>query len=363
MKRGPARVMMVAPHFEEYAYRLCVALAAQVEVLLVLDTGVLDAEFAGRARPTHPRLTVRHNRFRTGGEFARLLRDMARFRPDVLHWQEPSGFIKAGFAAATVTLARCRTAITIHDPVPHAGRDARVAARLMRLRRYARARVDRLFLHGPACVAQYQRGFLGTEVPDPRVRLTDHGVVLQGASVPPATTFRAVMIGRMEAYKGLETLVEALELLAGQGRAIAVEVAGAGPEIERLHDRLVALRGVTVTTGFVPAAALIDLVAASDCVLLPYTDASQSGVLATAFANARFVIASAVGGIVDLVTDGDNGLLVPPRDPAALAAAIARAAADPALRARLRDGARRTAETRMDWDRIAAGLLADYRNF
>lgn len=352
--------MMVAPHFEEYAYLLCVALAEYAEVLLVLDTRVLDDEFAGRVRPSHPRLTVRHNRFRTPAELARLIGAMVRFRPDVLHWQEPSGFIKAGFAAATVTLARCRTAITIHDPVPHAGRDSRVAARLMRLRRYARARVDRLFLHGPACAAQYQTGFLGTDVPDPRTRLTEHGVVLEGAPVPPPATFRAVMVGRMEAYKGLAILVEALELLAAQGRPVAVHVAGAGPEIERLHDRLVALPGVTVEAGFLAATRLIELIGASDGVLLPYTDASQSGVLATAFANRRFVIASAVGGIVDLVADRENGLLVPPGDAAALAAALTRVADDPAFRARLRDGAAHSAAECLRWDRIATALLADY---
>ncbi len=354
------RVMMIAPHFEEYAYLLSVALADKVEVLLVLDQDVLDAEFADRVRPVHQRLTIRHNRFRTVGELARLIGELRRFRPDVLHWQEPSGFIKAGFAAATVTLARCRTAITIHDPVPHAGRDSRVAARLARLRRYARGRVDRLFLHGPACVAQYQQDYLKSDVPDRRVRLTEHGVVLQGPYMPPPEPFRAVMVGRMEAYKGLETLVEALELLAWQGRSVPIHAAGAGPEIERLRARLAALPDVTVEEGFVPAARLIDLVATSDLVLLPYTDASQSGVLATAFANGRSVIASAVGGIVDVVSDGENGLLVPPRDAGALATAIERVAADAVLRATLREGARRTAAERLDWRRIADRLMRDY---
>ena len=225
----PKRIVTVAPHFEEYALRLATALAEQADVLLILDTGVLDAEFIGRERPAHPRLTIGHNRFRTLRELVRLITEIRRFRPDVLHWQEPSGFIKAAFAAATLTLARgrMRTAITIHDPVPHAGRDWRVAARLAWLRRYARRRVDRLFLHGPACVAQYQHDYLGTATPDPRVRLTEHGVLL-----PPDTptalpaTFRALMFGRMEAYKGLETLTRALEILADQGRAVAVEVAG-----------------------------------------------------------------------------------------------------------------------------------------
>ncbi len=359
----PKRIVTVAPHFEEYALRLATALAEQADVLLILDTGVLDAEFIGRERPAHPRLTIGHNRFRTLRELVRLITEIRRFRPDVLHWQEPSGFIKAAFAAATLTLARgrMRTAITIHDPVPHAGRDWRVAARLAWLRRYARRRVDRLFLHGPACVAQYQHDYLGTATPDPRVRLTEHGVLL-----PPDTptalpaTFRALMFGRMEAYKGLETLTRALEILADQGRAVAVEVAGTGPELDRLEERLHALPDVTVSNGFVPAARLGERIAAASCILLPYTEASQSGVLAAAFANGRFAIVTAVGGLIDLAEDGVNALLIPANDPEALAAALTRAAGDAALRQRLSAGACHTARTRLDWSSIAARLLSDY---
>ena len=359
----PKRIVMVAPHFEEYALRLATALADQADVLLILDTGVLDAEFIGRERPSHPRLTIGHNRFRTVRELVRVIAEIRRFRAEVLHWQEPSGFIKAAFAAATVTLARgrMRTAITIHDPVPHAGRDWRVAARLARLRRYARHTVDRLFLHGPACVAQYQHDYLGTATPDPRVRLTEHGVLLPpGTPTAPPARFRALMFGRMEAYKGLETLTRALEILADQGRIVPVEIAGTGPELDRLEERLRALPDVTVSNGFVPAARLGERIAAASCILLPYTEANQSGVLAAAFANGRFAIVTAVGGLVDLAEDGGNALSIPPNDPEALAAALTRAAGDAALRQRLSAGACHTTRTRLDWSRIAARLLSDY---
>ena len=359
----PRRIVMVAPHFEEYALRLSVALADHAEMLLILNTDVLGGEFAGRNMPSHPRLSIRHNGFASAAELTRLLWTIRRFRPDVLHWQEPSGFIKAAFAGATMmaTGKATRTALTIHDPVPHAGRDARVAARLAPLRRFTRARVDRLFLHGPACADQYQRAYLGTGRADDRVRLTEHGVLL-----PPPEPHalpddcRVLMFGRMEAYKGLDTLAEALEHLSRSGRSIRVDIAGMGPEMDRLEPRLHRLPGVTVRNMFVPAASLIEMIGAASCVVLPYKEASQSGVLAAAFASGRFVIASEVGGLVDLVEHGSNGLLVPPDEPGALAAALALAADDRALRERLSKGATETAATRLDWRRIAARLLADY---
>ncbi|OWK31930.1 glycosyltransferase family 4 protein [Sphingomonas mucosissima] len=359
----PRRIMMVAPHFEEYALFLSVALAGHADVLLIVNTAVLEAEFVGRVMPTHPRLDVRHSAFASAAELVRLIAAMRRFRPDVLHWQEPSGLIKAAFAAVTVVTAgrSARTAVTVHDPVPHAGRDSRVAARLARLRRFTRARVDRLFLHGQACVDQYQRDYLRSVRPDRRVRLTEHGILLpppEPRPSPPA--FRALMFGRMEAYKGLDTLAAALERLSDDGRDIEIEIAGLGPEMDRLEARLRPLPGVTATNMFVPAVSLIDRISAASCVVLPYKEASQSGVLAAAFAGGRFVIASNVGGLVDLVDHGSNGLLVPPDDPAALAAALTQAATDPALRERLSEGAARTAARRLDWRRIAVQLLSDY---
>ena len=359
MTPWPTRIIMVAPHYQEYALRLSVALAAHAKVLLVLDRTVLDAEFAGRTMPAAPKLRIRHNRFATPGELTRLGADLLRFRPQVLHWQEPSGFIKAAMADTTLTLAKpfARTAITIHDPVPHVGRDARVAARLAPLRRFGRAWADRLFLHGAACAAQYRDDYLGGR-DDPRVRLTDHGVLLAAeAAVPPQEAFRAVLVGRMEAYKGLAVLADALDRLDPPPM---VEIAGEGPELDRLAHRLGALPNVSVEPRYLPAVDLSRRIAAADALLLPYTEASQSGVLAAAFANGRFVIASAVGGIVDVVEDGVNGLLVPPGDPVALADAIRGASDDPALRQRLREGAQRTAETRLGWAGIAARMLDDY---
>ena len=359
----PRRIMMIAPHFEEYALRLSVALAEHAEVLLIINLPVLEAEFAGRVMPRHDRLTTRHNAFETVSELARLLAMIRSFRPDVLHWQEPSGFIKAAFAAATVIAAprSGMTAVTIHDPVPHLGRDSRVAARLARLRSFTRARVDRVFLHGRACVDQYQHDYLHTIIPDRRVRLTEHGVLL-----PPPTpcaapeTFRVLMFGRMEAYKGLDTLTDALDRLACSGQPVAVEIAGRGPELDRLMPRLARVPLVTLSPMFVPAATLMDRIAAASCIVLPYKEASQSGVLAAAFANGRFVIASRVGGLVDLVEHGANGLLVSPADPAALAAALKAAGEDPVLREHLSAGAVRTAVERLEWRRIAAQLMQDY---
>jgi glycosyltransferase involved in cell wall biosynthesis len=70
---------------------------------------------------------------------------------------------------------------------------------------------------------------------------------------------------------------------------------------------------------------------------------------------------SAVGGIPEVLVHGDTGLTVPPRDPAALAAAVCRVLEEPALRERLRERGRRHVEEKFTVDAMVDGNLALYR--
>jgi glycosyltransferase involved in cell wall biosynthesis len=80
-----------------------------------------------------------------------------------------------------------------------------------------------------------------------------------------------------------------------------------------------------------------------------------------AMAYGRPVVASAVGGLTDAVEVGVTGLLVPPRDPSALRAAIERLLGDPALRSRLGSAACERARERFTWEVATAATLDAYR--
>jgi glycosyltransferase involved in cell wall biosynthesis len=88
-------------------------------------------------------------------------------------------------------------------------------------------------------------------------------------------------------------------------------------------------------------------------VVLPYRSIDQSGVLATAIALGRPVIATDVGGFGETLADTGAGLLVPPRDPAVLGATIAALLLDADLRARLAAAAAAAARGELSWDRSA----------
>jgi glycosyltransferase involved in cell wall biosynthesis len=72
------------------------------------------------------------------------------------------------------------------------------------------------------------------------------------------------------------------------------------------------------------------------------------------------VVATGVGGLRDLVVDGETGILVPARDPAALRAALQRLLDDPELRRRLGAAGRQRAQERFSWAAVTEAMLAAY---
>ncbi|HET6606755.1 MAG TPA: glycosyltransferase, partial [Rhodopila sp.] len=160
---------------------------------------------------------------------------------------------------------------------------------------------------------------------------------------------RLLCFGRLLPYKGLDLLAAALSGLAGH---VEVRVAGLGPESSALAA-LRACPGVTVENAWVPETGIGVLLAWSDAVVLPYREASQSGVAAAALAAGRPVIATRVGGLGEQLARVPNAYLCDP-DEAGLRTAIeAWLQAPPGLT----DTAHCRAQARDAWRDAAWGLV------
>ena len=176
------------------------------------------------------------------------------------------------------------------------------------------------------------------------VRIIPSGVELPERVGDSAEPPEILFAGRLSPEKGILELVE-----AAQGMCLVV--AGDGP----LRDRVPGARG------FVPHDELLGLYERAAIVACPSRREGFGVSCAEAMAYGRPVVASAVGGLLDLVVDGETGLLVPPRDPAALRSALERALGDPDLRRRLGAAARERIRERFSWDAVLDATIELYR--
>jgi glycosyltransferase involved in cell wall biosynthesis len=175
------------------------------------------------------------------------------------------------------------------------------------------------------------------------------------ASNRPADAPSFVNLGRLRAYKGLDLLRDAWRLLQPRFPKARLLVAGEG-DAEALAPGLSALPGVELRPGWLGEAEMARLIAGADAVVLPYREASQSGVAPLAHGFGVPVVATPVGGLAEQLRDGVDGILAGAVTAEALAEAMA-LLCDPGRRAALARGAREAGRRLNDWDAMAGQLL------
>ena len=239
----------------------------------------------------------------------------------------------------------------IHDAAPHPGDTAPLFEwRLSRELAAARAAVTL----SEAVAAALERKW--PQLPLIRLSLPAHlpyGV----AEVSKSTEF--LFFGRLRAYKGLDLLRDAWPLVRAVWPEARLRIVGSG-DPDPIAPGLAALPGVTLENRWVADSEMAQLIAAARSVVLPYREASQSGVLPLALAHGVPAIVTSVGGLAEQVTDGESGLIVPP---------VAKHLADAMLRlrdvvlyTRIAQGAAAQGELLSDWTQHARLLREGIRD-
>lgn len=172
------------------------------------------------------------------------------------------------------------------------------------------------------------------------VAFTDLAAFTERPRLPLPDSVSVLYVGSLEPAKGVETLAAAWREVARALPDARLVVVGRGslePVVERLRGELPGRVEHVLELPPEEVAARLD---AATALVLPSRSEGLGRVIVESFARGRGVVASATGGIRDLVTDGVEGLLVPPGDAEALAAALVRALSEPELAARLGAAAR-----------------------
>lgn len=196
---------------------------------------------------------------------------------------------------------------------------------------------DLVFVHGERNKLEFEATW-----PSTRLAVIPHGDerLFTDDPPPPAEEARILFFGAWSKMKGLPVLMQAFDELATRNPDARLTIAGPSVDQEGESERVLAWAAerterVETLPGYVPIEEVKSLFARARVVVLPYVTSSQSGVVHLAMTMRRAVVVTDVGGLPEAVADGVSGLVVPPRDPKALADALERVIDDPDLAERL----------------------------
>jgi glycosyltransferase involved in cell wall biosynthesis len=304
----------------------------------------------GQPRSIHPAS------WRLGRKVLRYIRE--DLHADVLHIDDVDPSPRLAFALAG-RVPDPPIVLSVHDPLPHHGE---TNWRKSVARRLAYPRADRFILHSQALVDDFTQRHL---IPPQMVSVAHLGAYDVFRAWQPdlpgcaARTPTVLFFGRLSPYKGLEVLYEAASLVAASLPTVTFVVAGAPVDgyVPPDPPQLPAPASFVEQRRHLANEDLARLFCQASVVVCPYLDATQSGVIAVAQAFGKPIVASRIGGIPEYVREGETGLLVPPGDAVALAAALSRVLTDEDLRSRLARTARQAAAA--DTWRESAGILSE----
>ena len=244
--------------------------------------------------------------------------------------------------------------LVMHDAQPHPG-DNYPFRRLAMSREIAAA--DGVVVLTDHVRQQVMRSY---RVPDDRMWTIPHGSFDFGARsqrrLPQERPPRLLFFGRILAYKGLGLLLDAYRLLRRDGVCVELEIMGSG-DISPYVAKLEGLEGVRLTNRWMDDAEIGPALAATDIMVLPYVEASQSGVAAAAASAGMPTVATPVGGLAEQVRHEETGLIAEAVTASSLAFTIRRLLDDPALYERCSAGALAHAREDLGWESIAARMM------
>lgn len=274
---------------------------------------------------------------------------MRTWRPQVAHTHGSlAGRVAAALAGARIVYTKHGLAAAEEQAIQVRGA-GRLAKRL----------AVTLLAHRIVAVSEAVKRALVAQGADPgRVRVIPGGVDLsQYESQAPLAPGVLGALGRLQTEKGFDVLLRSLAELRGEARLLLGGEGLLAQELPRLAAELgvadaVEFRGfVTDVPGFLAETGVFVLSSRSEGLGLVLVEAMAAG---------RPVVATRVGGVPEVVVDGETGLLVEPENPGALAAAVRRLLADPALAARMGQGGRRRAQEHFSARRMAELTAAMY---
>ena len=349
--------------FIDYQIQLVNALCKKNTVMLVIPANKLPSEHSGtidekvnfhllgRGKPLyHPVSLLILSSF---------IKSIKEFKPNIIHLQAGGGPIDL----FTLSFLRKYPLVaTFHDPKLHVGEPHR--HRLNFVLGWTREYSDQIIVHGEKLKEQMIEEY---GLPSEKV----HAIPIGEHEVAPFKIYERedlkedgnliLFFGRIYKYKGLEYLIKAEPMITKEVPDAKIIIAGKGENFKKYEEMMVNRDNFIVHNYRIPYKEGAELFQRCSVVTLPYIDASQSGVIPTAYGFKKPVVVTNVGAIPEIVDDGVTGFIVPPKNPEALAEAIVKLLKNEKLRREMGENAYKKLKTDLSWDTIAEKTIEVYR--
>lgn len=274
--------------------------------------------------------------------------------PDVIHITLPPEL-----TFKLIYLVRKKLVLTVHDPFEHSGRKS---MRNERNRRLAFSNIDKLVLLNRRQVDDF---IISYNIPKSKVFVNKLGVydsiVYVNPIFPIIKSPFILFWGLIADYKGIEFLMQAMVEIHNNFPDLKLVIAGGGKiyfDVKPYKN----LDYILLKNQYLGQAELSGYLRKCLFVVCPYKNATQSGVVQTAYSLHVPVIATNVGALPEVVIHNKTGLIVPPCDASALVEAIQKLVSHPQLVSTMRNNIKDYWEKDMAWDKIADDYINCYQS-
>jgi len=360
------KIVFIALHFSEYSFRLASELVVNNDVLLVLSkknaVKEISAEELNQVDIRLHILFMEDYGLMHLGLFSnafKLIKKIRGFKPDIIHIQEaPRDYLML----AVPFIRNCPWILTVHDHKPHSGQDSHVRKRILLYRKLMRRMADAIIVHGDAIKRETQQMYPSKSE---SIYSIAHGPL--GLSVDEdSADFDwepgcLLFFGRIEEYKGLGYLIQAADELIQRKIVFKIIIAGTGSDLENHRQKIIGDSHYELLDTYIPNDQVESLFKRANIIVLPYTDATQSGVVSMGLKYARPIVATDVGSVSEVVRDNYNGLLVKAMNMLELANALEELIIDQEKSVRLGENSKKLAAAEISWKTIANKTISSYK--
>ncbi len=285
-----------------------------------------------------------------------------RKEADIVHWQCATYPRLMLNLMRLIPLKKIPWIYTVHNVLPHEADDSSVA-----LYRKIYHRMQGMIFHTNHSRTTFNKLFPETKAASQIIPLGEYGFLLNESNTENKPDHPVILFfGNIRPYKGLDILLRSFVNIHQRIPNTRLKIVGQAISSFEPYQKIIDESGIAASVdihlGYIPDDELSEALNQSTIAVLPYRDIDQSAVLMLMMAAGKAIVASKVGGIDEVISHNQTGLLVTPGDINELSNAVITLLSDPSKVQELEQNVKLDAQTRFSWKTIAAQTLAFYKD-